>query len=79
MERVILYTDGNSLSPTEHDGWKPADFVRLIADEGKAITDGIDIINCIDTNRPENWSDCDLPEEELTAEEALAELMEVLV
>lgn len=78
MERIILYTDGDSLSPTEHNGWKTAEFVRLIADDGKAITDGISITDRIDTTHPDNWADCNQPEEELTAEEALAELVEVL-
>ena len=41
---------------------------RLIADEGMAITNGSSIVECIDTNSLEGWTDCDLPEE-LTIEE----------
>lgn len=78
MERIILYTDGNSLSTTAFDNWEVAKFVRLVADEGKAITDGIDIINRIDTNRPENWSDCDSPEEaEVTEADYITALNEM--
>lgn len=36
---------------------------RLIADEGKAITDGDIVTECIDVNSAEGWTDCDLPEE----------------
>ena len=41
---------------------------RLIADEGMAITDGSSIVECVDTDSSEGWTDCDLPEE-LTLEE----------
>lgn len=41
---------------------------RLIADEGMAITDGTSIVECVDTDSSEGWTDCDLPEE-LTIEE----------
>lgn len=41
---------------------------RLIADECMAITDGTSIVECVDTNSSEGWTDCDLPEE-LTIEE----------
>lgn len=36
---------------------------RLIADEGKAITNGDVITGCVDVNSAEGWADCDLPEE----------------
>ena len=34
---------------------------RLIADEGMAITDGTSIVECVDTNSLENWTDCKAP------------------
>ena len=40
---------------------------RLIAEEGKGITDGEQIVTVIDVIHRkdcENWTDCDLPEEE---------------
>lgn len=42
---------------------------RLIADEGMAITDGSSIVECVDTNSSEGWTDCDLPEEPTIEEE----------
>ena len=42
---------------------------RLIADEGMAITDGTSIVECVDTNSSEGWTDCDLPEEPTIEEE----------
>ena len=42
---------------------------RLIADEGMAITDGSSIVECVDTNSSEDWTDCDLPEEPTIEEE----------
>ena len=40
---------------------------RLIADEGKGITDGVRIVRVIDVSSRkecEGWQDCDLPDEE---------------
>ena len=42
---------------------------RLIASEGMAITDGTSIVECVDTNSSEGWTDCDLPEEQVAEEE----------
>ena len=42
---------------------------RLIADEGMAITDGSSIVECVDTNSSEGWTDCELPEEPIIEEE----------
>lgn len=81
MKQIILYTGGGvSLSPIPAEGRTLSKYVRLIADEGRAITNGEAVTTCVDTLTPEVWTDCDMPtdEEELTAEEALAELMEVL-
>lgn len=76
-----LYTGGGvSLSPQFAEGRTLSKFVRLVAEDGRAITDGNTVTLCVDTMTPEAWMDCDAPadEEEVTAEEALAELMEVL-
>ena len=41
------------------------DYVRLVADDGKAITDGEIVACCIDVRAdgPGGWTDCDGPEE----------------
>ena len=35
--------------------------MRLIADPGKVLTDGVNVTNCIDTETPEVWSEIDEP------------------
>ena len=42
---------------------------RLIADEGMAITDDSLIVESVDTDSSEGWTDCDLPEEPVIEEE----------
>ena len=41
------------------------DYVRLVADDGKAITDGKIVACCIDVRADDagGWTDCDGPEE----------------
>ena len=59
-----LYTgNGVSLSPIPAEGRTLSKHVRLIADEGRAITDGVTVTTCVDTKHPELWADCDAPEE----------------
>ena len=42
---------------------------RLIAHEGMGITDGTNIVTCIDVMSPDGWTDCSLPDEEETEPE----------
>ena len=84
MRTMTLFTgDGVSLSPVWSEGRTGSEYVRLVAEEGKAITNGSFVTACIDvpTRDAANWVDCDAaePEEELSAETALAELTEVLI
>ena len=76
MTQMTLYTgNGVSLSPQNAEGRTISEYVRLMADGGMGITDGVTITNCIDTLTPEFWADCELPPEpendELTDSEAL--------
>lgn len=72
MIQKTLYTgNGVSLSPMYAEGRTESKYVRLIADEGKAITNGITVTTCVDvlkTDAP-NWTDCELPPEEETMTE----------
>lgn len=65
--RIVRLYSGNGVSYTLEfaDGMKEADKVRLIADEGKAITNGIVTLTCKDVNPEEvnNWSDCEFTED----------------
>lgn len=71
-----LYTGGGvSLSPVYAEGRSESRYVRLVADDGKAVTNGSIITACVDvpTDQVGNWSDCAAQEQddELSAEEAL--------
>lgn len=63
MKQLALYTGGGvSLSPRSGEGRRVSNYVRLIAEDGCAITDGNVITACIDTLTPENWTDCPMEE-----------------
>lgn len=67
MKQVILYTgNGVSLSPVYAEGRTESHYVRLIADDGRAITNGETVTVCVDVLKTETdkWADCDLPPEE---------------
>lgn len=52
------YTISPEKSPEEKDFWRR---YRLIADEGKAITNGEIITQVIDVKSYAGWRDCNLP------------------
>lgn len=75
MTTIKLYTGGGvSLSPRNGEGRAESEYVRLIADDGKGITDGNIITTCVDTKTPEAWTDCDAPDYDDTPEERGDEL-----
>lgn len=64
MKIVLLYTgNGVSLSPHNAEGRFISNYVRLIAEEEKAITNGEIITDCIDilTDDISKWTDCEVP------------------
>lgn len=64
MTVLKLYTGrGVSYSTEYAEGRVESDFVRLVADEGMGITDGVIAATVVDTNDPERWTDCELPDE----------------
>ena len=66
MIKKTLYTgNGVSLSPVYAEGRTESRYVRLIADEGRAITDGDTVTVCVDVLRidTDRWADCDMPDE----------------
>lgn len=74
MTQINLYTGGGvSLSPLNGEGRYLSDYVRLVAGEGKALTNGTVIFKCIDVLATDasNWTEIDEPGQELTPEEAL--------
>lgn len=85
MKQLTLYTgSGVSLSPVYAEGRAESKYVRLVADDGNAITDGETVSVCVDVLK-ENvplWTDCDLPEDEpepLTETEQKAKAYDILM
>lgn len=68
MQTVILYRykradGGYSVSPNRPQGEYDTR-VRLIADEGKALTDGNVVTPCTDAESADGWTEIDAPCEE---------------
>lgn len=72
MQRITLYkytrTDGGTtVSPVKPD-CEYTEEVRLVADEGKALTNGETVTACVDTDSAEGWTEIDAPEETETTD-----------
>ena len=68
MEKITLYkytrTDGGTtVSPIKPE-CEYTEMYRLVADEGKALTDGETMTSCTDTTEVDKWQEVDAPEEE---------------
>ena len=74
MIKVALYTGaGVSLSPLCQKGAKLSTFVRLVADDGKALTkDGVNFTTCVDTVSVDGWYEKDADSNEATLAEKAA-------
>lgn len=72
MERKLLYKfkreDGGTTVSLKKPKESYKKMYRLIADEGKAITDGEKIVTVIDIDSYAGWKNCDLPKEEKVPE-----------
>ena len=80
MQTVILYRfrregGGYSVSPNRPDG-EYETRVRLIADEGKALTDGNVVTQCTDAESADGWTEIDAPGEDTP--EAIAAVDEAI-
>lgn len=78
IKTLYRYTVGGktTVSPTKPD----ADYTetyRVVAEDGMAITDGIMECECIDTDYPNDWHDCE--SSAMTEEEKLAEAARILM
>jgi hypothetical protein len=68
MQIIPLYRyerdgGGITVSPTKPE-CEYTEMYRLVADEGKALTNGEIITSCVDVESVEGWSEIDEPEEE---------------
>lgn len=86
MQKITLYRSvrangGVTTSPKKPDGAHTT-LYRLVADEGKTLTDGSRTAECVDTDAPEAWTEIPAVPEELTVEakaeafDAIAEIYE---
>ena len=83
MRQIILYTgQGASLTPQYIEGRVQSQYVRLVADEGKVVTDGERTSECVDVlaSTINNWTEIDAPEpEEDPTDEEFAEAGRVMM
>lgn len=66
MQIIPLYKytregGGTTTSPIKPE-CEYTEMVRLIADEGKLLTDGETVTSCVDTDTAEGWTEIDDPE-----------------
>jgi hypothetical protein len=67
MQIINLYkyereNGGTTVSPNKPEG-EYTEMYRLIADEGKALTNGEIITPCIDVESVDGWQETDAPDE----------------
>lgn len=67
MQTITLYRytrpdGGISVSPIKPN-IEYTEMVRLIADEGKILTDGTNTTTCIDVSSTEGWTEIDVPKD----------------
>ena len=67
MQTITLYRytrpdGGISVSPIKPNV-EYTEMVRLVADEGKALTDGTNTTMCIDVSSAEGWTEIDAPKD----------------
>ena len=75
MQVITLYkyrreNGGTTVSPIKPDG-EYTTLYRLIADEGKALTNGEAVVPCVDTEFVHAWEEIDAAEEPEPAEEQI--------
>ena len=61
MQKLVVYRYfrpdcGVSVSPVNPDG-EYTELVRLAAEEGRTLTDGVTETTCVDTDNPDAWDE----------------------
>lgn len=67
MQIITLYkynrpNGGTTVSPIKPD-CEYTEMYRLIADEGKALTNGETVTSCVDVDSADGWFEVDAPED----------------
>lgn len=76
MQTITLYRyvrpdGGVTTSPVKPNG-EYTERYRLIADEGKVLTDGATVAVCVDATSPDGWTEIDDPGEMTETEQKAA-------
>ena len=86
MQTITLYRytrpdGGVTTSPIKPDAADYSLKYRLIADEGKLLTDGTTVAICVDVDSPEGWTETDAPEigDEMSDDAQYAEAGKILL
>ena len=86
MQTITLYRytrpdGGVSTSPAKPDTTEYTVKYRLIADDGKALTDDTTVARCVDVDSPVGWTEIDAPEDEgeMSDEEQYAKAGKILL
>ena len=64
LHRFLREDGGVTESPNKPDGAEYTTRCRLIADDGKLLTDGTTETYCIDVDSADGWSEIDDPEKD---------------
>lgn len=77
---LYKYIEGAStvITPNKRDESDTPYCYRLVADEGKSITDGTIYAPCVDTHTPENYHEVEGSGDEVSAEEMKEDLEAML-
>lgn len=82
MQKITLYRyirpDGGTTNTPVKPDCEYTILYRLVADEGKTLTNKKDITFCIDTETPDEWNEIENEEQDITGDEILSMLEEVL-
>lgn len=71
MQTIVLYRyirpeGGVTISPVKPGNEDYTIKYRMIADEGKALTDGTIVAECVDVESTDGWTEIDAPDNEST-------------
>jgi hypothetical protein len=82
MQIIPLYKyeredGGTTVSPIKPENTEYTEMYRLVADEGKILTNGERQTSCADVESVDGWEEIDNPEEEATEQDYLSAFAEL--
>lgn len=80
MIQMTLYKKQGaySYSPVQDADAIPSGLIRLVADEGKWLTNGVDTVSAIDVVSADGWTEIDAPPEPADPEQVIEELEKLI-